>query len=220
MLDLTLPSLLLQPDRFTVEDTEDLLLQLLSDRQGHSLDWSTSELAASIMESTGGHRGLTGVCLAAIDDMIRSAGAISQSSWAKTEAELPFLLGSGGIGTYSALVADLILVQDNPGIQDVMKVMLSNAGQYYTCSNVPIEGFSLICLFCAGEYTLGPDELRSPTGELAWQSLVWSGIAIGPDRSGVISISSPLLLRALIIAATDSRVLPTISPFPTTLSSR
>ena len=136
MLDLTLPSLLLQPNRFTVEDTEDLLVQLLSDRQGHSLDWSTSELAASIMESTGGHRGLTGVCLAAIDDMIRSAGAISQASWAKTEAELPFLLGSGGIGTYSALVADLILFQDNPGIQDIMKVMLSNAGQYlFQCTN-------------------------------------------------------------------------------------
>jgi len=73
----------------------------------------------------------------------------------------------------------------------------------------------------SGEYTLRPDEAFLPSGEPCWQALIWSGVAVGPDSSGVIRISSPLLLRALIIAVTDSGGLPSdLPPFPSKLSSR
>ena len=105
-----------------------MLSQLLSDRQGHVLNWNTRDLAAAIMGCTGGHRGLTGVSLAKVDEMITSGIAISEASWAKAETQLPFLLGSGGIATYHALVTDLVAVQDNEGIQEIMQALLHNAG--------------------------------------------------------------------------------------------
>ena len=106
-----------------------MLRQLLEDRQGYDLDWNLPELAASIMACTGGHRGLTGVCLASIDEMIKNGDTISEVSWANVETRLPFLLGSGGIATYHLLVTDLVALQDNDGIQGIMEVMLRNAGQ-------------------------------------------------------------------------------------------
>ena len=79
----------------------------------------------------------------------------------------------------------------------------------------------MTCFLCAGEYTLRRDEAILPSGEPAWQRLIWSGIAVGPDERGVIRISSPLLLRALIIAVTDARdLLPDLPPLPSELSSR
>ena len=76
------------------------------------------------------------------------------------------------------------------------------------------------CAHTVGEYTLRPDEAKLPSGEQAWQRLVWSGIVVGPDQHGVIRISSPLLLRALIIVVTDSGRLPHLPVFPSQLSSR
>jgi len=121
----------IEPTRFTKDDTRELLLQLLADRNGHQMDWTPQALAASIMDCTGGHRGLTGVCLASVDDvdeMIKSGTTISEASWANMEAHLPFLLGSGGIATYHALVTDLVAVQDDDGIQGILETMLHNAG--------------------------------------------------------------------------------------------
>ena len=230
----------LEPARFTEEDTELLLSQLLSDRPDHVLDWNTRDLAASVMGCTAGHRGLTGVSLGLVDGMIKDKIAISEVSWAKIEGQLPFLLGSGGIGTYHALVSDLVAVQEDDGVQAIMEAMLHNAGQGLSCVILPIllsriykalagrarlilvrtAKFTISAYACAGQYLLRPDEARLPSGEYAWQRLVWSGIAVGPDQDQVIRISSPLLLRALIIAVTDSGGLPQLPPFPSEQSSR
>jgi hypothetical protein len=60
--------------------------------------------------------------------MIKGGTTISEASWANVEAHLPFLLGGGGIATYHALVADLVAVQDDDGIQRILETMLHNAG--------------------------------------------------------------------------------------------
>jgi hypothetical protein len=72
----------------------------------------------------------------------------------------------------------------------------------------------------SGQYTLGGEEVELPSGEPAWLRLVWSGIAVGPDKKGVISVSSPLLLRAMMVAATDTESLPDLPPLPDELTSR
>jgi hypothetical protein len=74
-----------------------------------------------------------------------------------------------------------------------------------------------LLVLCVGEYTLGPNDAA---GWRVLERLIWSGIAVGPDEEGVVSISSPLLLRALMIAATDSGSLPDLPPLPNTLTSR
>jgi hypothetical protein len=78
---------------------------------------------------TGGHRGLTGVCMAHVDSIIADNQPVSMAAWAERERRLPFLLGSGGIGTYSALVHDLVKIQEEDGVQDIMQQMLHNAGR-------------------------------------------------------------------------------------------
>jgi hypothetical protein len=50
-------------------------------------------------------------------------------TWTERERLLPFLLGSGGIETYSALVTDLMSLQDEPGLMDILQRFLHNAGK-------------------------------------------------------------------------------------------
>ncbi len=56
----------LEPQRFSVEETQKLLEQLLANRSEAKLDVEVRELASAIQSCAGGHRGLTGVCLAQV----------------------------------------------------------------------------------------------------------------------------------------------------------
>jgi len=62
--------------------------------------------------------------------------------------------------------------------------------------------FDVVTISLQGLYTLrGAQEAQQPDGTFAWELLVWSGVATGPDN-GTIQITSPLFLSALTIALT------------------
>ncbi len=111
-----------------------MLQQLMADRPEAVLTWNMEELAAAIVSCTGGHRGLTGVCLAQVDALITSNQPVSEEAWAERERLLPFLLGSGGIATYSALVLDLLRLQEMPAVASIMQHLLYNAGGHLACN--------------------------------------------------------------------------------------
>ena len=86
------------PSRFTVEDVEQLLSDLIDDRPGINMDCSISFLANHIMLSTGGHRGLVGVCLSELDmSLVRNGEQVTEKAWQGLMIRLPFLLSGGGV---------------------------------------------------------------------------------------------------------------------------
>ena len=92
------------------------------------MECDLSDLAAALVSCTGGHRGLTGVCLGQVDAIITSNETVSMVAWAESERSLPFFLGSGGIATYWALVSDLVGLQEDSGVEQILQQMLHNAG--------------------------------------------------------------------------------------------
>jgi|LauGreSBDMM110SN_4_FD.fasta_scaffold229703_2 hypothetical protein len=86
------------PTRFTVEDVEQLLNDLIADRPGIIMDCTTTFLADRIMHTTDGHRGLVGVCLSELDmSLVRNGEPITEKAWHSLMVRLPFLLSGGGV---------------------------------------------------------------------------------------------------------------------------
>lgn len=118
----------LELSRFSEADTVELLEQLFCERPEVKLGCSLMDLASALISCTGGHRGLTGVCLSQVDAIVTSDEMVNLTSWAERERRLPFLLSTGGIGTYWALVSDLLQLQEESAIEQIMQQMLHNAG--------------------------------------------------------------------------------------------
>ena len=86
------------PVRFTMDDVEQLLRDLIADRPGISMECSTSFLASHIMTATGGHRGLVGVCLSELDmSLVRNGKQVTEKAWQGLMIRLPYLLSGGGV---------------------------------------------------------------------------------------------------------------------------
>lgn len=118
---------LASPQRFDAADVEQLLKQL-SDVWSGQLGF-ISELAQSVHECTNGHRGLVGVCLSAIEGMLKRGQAVTPVTWALKQRFLPTQLANGSMATYYQTVRDLLHIQDQPAVQQLMRKLLYSAGE-------------------------------------------------------------------------------------------
>lgn len=152
--------------RFTLEDVESLLQQAAADRPSVRID--VKEIAASIFQWTGGHKGLSGTCLAYLvqeqlwtfKDWIRRAESYRLGTYifglATYSRMLAFVKGQEGISEAHALIfkfleseglyyEDCMLVKLRDFIAN--GVLIANEiedGKHYVCISTPLLRTALL----------------------------------------------------------------------------
>ncbi len=122
----------LTPRRFDQDDVAQLVEQLCAEWEWEGAEscTDTGKIAASVMALTAGHRGLTGQCLFAMEQRLRSGKPLTAQWWIEEQSGLmPYVLGRVGDVTYNRIVSDLVKIQHEPGVQEVIDEVMRTGGE-------------------------------------------------------------------------------------------